>query len=151
MRVTRKDEIIAVLNEALQAELKAVKMYIAHAEAIVDPEIAQGLRTIGEIEEGHARALVIRLKALNGHPAQDEGMEVPSNADPRREPAAVAEMLRSDLDDERWAIKHYAAAIAEFFPDGDDETLVVLEENLVDELRHAHWLKDQLRILVQSA
>ena len=150
MSVTRTDEIVAALNEALQAELKAVKMYLAHAEAIADPEIAQGLHTIGEVEEGHARALVNRIKALNGQPAADAGIEVPSDG-PRREPDAVAETLRSDLDDERWAIKHYAAAIAEFLPDGDDETLAVLEENLVDELRHARWLRDQLRILVQSA
>lgn len=149
MSVTRKDEIIAMLNEALQAELKAVKMYLAHAEAIADPETARGLRTILEVEEGHARALMIRIKALNGQPAVDEGMLVPAHAGPRREPKVVADMLRSDLDDERWAIKHYAAAIAEFLPDSDDETLTVLEENLVDELRHARWLRDQLHILVQ--
>jgi bacterioferritin (cytochrome b1) len=151
MSVTRKEEIIAVLNEALQAEIKAVKMYLAHAEAIADPEIAQGLRNIGEVEEGHARALMVCIKALNGQPALDEGIEVLLRDGPRRDPVAVAEMLRSDLDGERWAINHYAAAIAEFFPDGNDETLAVLEENLVDELRHAHWLRDQLRILVQSA
>ena len=149
MSVTRKDEIIAKLNEALQAELKAVKMYLAHAEAIADPEITKGLRTILEVEEGHARALMVRIKALNGQPAVDEGIEMPSHAGPRREPDVVADMLRSDLDDERWAIKHYAAAIAEFLPHSDDETLTMLEENLIDELRHARWLRDQLHILVQ--
>ena len=61
-----------------------------------------------------------------------------------------SDMLRLDLADEQWAIKHYAALISEFLPGVDDETLTVLEENLKDELRHARWLRDRLGLLVPS-
>ena len=148
MSVTRKDELIAALNAALQAELKAVKMYHAHAGSIADPEIAQGLQTILEVEEGHARALALRIRALERQPTPAEPAAAPARAEPTADPGAIADMLRLDLADEQWAITHYAATIAEFLPDADDETLAVLEENLVDELRHAHWLRDRLRLLV---
>ncbi len=146
----RKDEVFTALNQALQAELKAVKMYSAHAGAIAEPEIAQSLRTIEEVEQGHARALVIRIETLTGRPAAIEFAEKPSIVGPTSDPIAVANMLRLDLSDERWAIKHYAATIADLLPDGDDETLRLLEEHLVDELRHARWLSDRLRLLARS-
>jgi bacterioferritin (cytochrome b1) len=150
MDVMRKEEIIAALNEAWQAELKAVKMYDSHARAIADAEIRQGLRTIQEVEEGHAHALATRIRDLDGKPAAAEFTEAPSYPSPTSDPAVVADMLRLDLADEGWAIKHYAGTIADFFLDADDETLTVLEENLVDELRHARWLRDRLRLLIRS-
>ena len=142
-----QDDIIAALNEALRAELKAVKMYAAHARAVADPRIAQGLRAILEVERTHARALALRIQALGGQPTADESVaELPLTV-PTRDPARVADMLRLDLGDEQWAIKHYAATIADALLYGDDATLAMLEENLIDELRHARWLRDQLRPL----
>jgi bacterioferritin (cytochrome b1) len=148
MSVTRKDELIAALNAALQAELKAVKMYHAHAGSIADPEIVQGLQTILEVEEGHAHALALRIRALERQPTPAEPAAAPARAEPTADPAVIADMLRLDLADEQWAIMYYATTIAEFLPDGDDETLAVLEENLLDELRHARWLRDRLRLLI---
>jgi bacterioferritin (cytochrome b1) len=146
MKTTRG--IIAALKEALRAELKAVTMYDAHARVIADPEIVEGLRTILEVEEGHARLLAARIEALDGEPVVVESSEVPSFAGPTSDLATIADMLGSDLADEQWAIKNYASTIADFLLVGDDETLAVLEENLVDELRHARWLKDRLRLCV---
>jgi bacterioferritin (cytochrome b1) len=148
MDATRKNELVTALSAALQAELKAVKMYHGHAESIADPEIVQGLRTILEVEEGHAHALALRIRALGRQPAPVEPAAAPALAAPTADPGEIADMLRLDLADEQWAITHYAEAIAEFLPDGDDETLGVLEENLIDELRHARWLRDRLRRLV---
>jgi len=140
-----QDDIITALNEALRAELKAVKMYAAHATAVADPQIAQGLRAILEVEETHARALALRIQALGGQPTADESVAEPPLTGPTRDPARVADMLRLDLGDEQWAIQHYAATIADALLHGDDATLAMLEENLIDELRHARWLRDQLR------
>jgi bacterioferritin (cytochrome b1) len=147
MDAIRKSDIIAALNTALQAELEAVKNYSAHARAIADPEVNLGLRNILEVEEGHARALASRIGALGGHATTVESIASPYQDDVAGDLVAVAEMLRSDLADEQWAIKHYAATIADFFPLVDEETLAVLEENLIDELRHARWLRDQVRHL----
>ncbi len=148
MNLSRKDELIAVLTACLQAELKAVKMYSAHAAAIEDAEIVQGLLAILEVEQGHARALVLRIQALGVRPAVAEFIDTPAPIDLTRDPALIADLLRLDLADEGWAINHYGATIAGFLLDVDDETLVVLEENLMDELRHARWLRDRLQALV---
>jgi bacterioferritin (cytochrome b1) len=148
--MTTEREIVAALKEALQAELKAVKMYGSHAEVITDPEIVQGLRTILEVEEHHARLLVRRIEALSGKPAAAEAMEEASVNALSGDPDTVAEMLRADLAEEQWTLKHYAAIIADFVLELDDETLALLDENLADELRHARWLRDRLRLSVQS-
>lgn len=143
MNLSRKDELVAALTAALQAEVKAVKMYTAHAAAIEDAEIVQGLRAILKVEQGHAHALVLRIQALGVRPAVADLTDTPAPFDP----TLIADLLRLDLADEGWAISHYAATIAGFLLDADAETLVVLEENLMDELRHAHWLRDRLQAL----
>ena len=101
-----------------------------------------------EVEEGHAHALALRIRALERQPTPAEPAAAPARAEPTADPAVIADMLRLDLADEQWAITYYATTIAEFLPDGDDETLAVLEENLLDELRHARWLRDRLRLLI---
>jgi bacterioferritin (cytochrome b1) len=63
------------------------------------------------------------------------------------DPEQAAALLHLDLAEERWAIKHYAATIADFVGDADDETLDLLEENLLDEIRHARWLRGQVQRL----
>jgi bacterioferritin (cytochrome b1) len=150
MDAMRKRELVSALKEALRAELKAVKMYDVHATVIADPEIAQGLRTVLEVEKGHAQALVDRIEALGAQPVGVESSEAAPGIASTRDPVAITDMLISDLSKEQWAIKHYAATIADFLPDADGETLTVLEENLVDELRHAHWLRDRLLVLAKS-
>jgi bacterioferritin (cytochrome b1) len=140
-----KRALVAALREALQAELNAVKMYAAHAEAVSDQEIAQGLWTILEVEKEHARLLASRIEALQREPIEVESSVAPPHAGPVADPVAVAELLSSDLADEQWAIKHYASTWADFLLEVDEETLAILEENLVDELRHARWLRDRLQ------
>ena len=138
--------LVAVLNEALTAELKAVRQYGAHAQAITDLELSQGLSAIMQVEQEHAHALVARIEALGGQPAVDA--HTPSPLSPTNEPAAVAEMLRADLTDELVAIKQYATALADMFLSADDQTLDLLQENLGDELRHARWLRDRVQSLI---
>lgn len=137
--------LVAVLKEALQAELKAVKMYAAHAEAIADHEIVQGLQTIAEVEKDHARMLAARIEALQRESVAVEATPVLPVPGPVTDPSGIVDLLTCDLDEERWAIKHYASTLADSVPLGDAETWTILEENLADELRHARWLRDRLR------
>jgi bacterioferritin (cytochrome b1) len=140
-----KRALVAVLKEALQAELKAVKMYAAHAEAIPDQEIAEGLQTILEVEKEHVRQLAARIEALQGEPVVLEPTLALPVVGPVTDPSVIADLVTFDLDEEQWAITHYASALADYVPLDDAATWTMLEENLVDELRHARWLRDRLR------
>jgi bacterioferritin (cytochrome b1) len=139
-----KRALVALLKEALQAELKAVKMYAAHAEALADQEIAQGLLNIVEVEQEHARLLAARIEVLQREPVVVERTFAPPLAGPVTDQTGIAGLLTLDLDEERWAIRHYASTLAGSIPLDDAETWTILEENLVDELRHARWLRDRL-------
>jgi rubrerythrin len=143
----RMGELIAALNQALQAELRAVKMYYEHAALIDDLEVTRGLHAISEVEEGHARALRDCIAALGSQATPVEPVTVPARHEATTDPGQAAALLYRDLAEECWAIKHYAATIANFVGDADDDILDLLEENLLDEMRHARWLRDQIRRL----
>jgi bacterioferritin (cytochrome b1) len=139
--------VIEALNKDLRAELSAVEMYTAHAEAIPQDAIAQGVRAIMAVEQRHARDLGARIKALGGTPAESGGVETVAGraAGATSAQAATVEMLRLELAEEQQAIKDYASQIAEIMD--DEETLDLLEEHLVDEMQHARWLKAQIAAL----
>jgi len=146
-----RDEIIAALNKALTAELGAVEMYSAHAEAIQRPDIAQGVAAILDVERNHARNLVARIRELGGEPVQPGG---PSTVVGRAAGAVsaqgtIADMLRMELSEEQNAIKHYAVVIADIM---DDPTTVdMLEEHILDEMQHAKWMKARILELEKGA
>jgi bacterioferritin (cytochrome b1) len=56
---------------------------------------------------------------------------------------STADMLLLELSEEQQAMIDYVASIAQIMDDYD--TLDLLEEHLVDEMRHARWLKSQIR------
>lgn len=140
-------QIIEALNKNLRAELSAVEMYAAHAEAIRQDAIAQGVRAIMAVEQRHARDLTARIKVLGGVPAEPGGAETVAGRAIGAATAqtTTAEMLRLELAEEQQAIKNYATQIAEIME--DEETLDLLEENLADEMQHARWLKAQVAAL----
>jgi bacterioferritin len=142
-----RTQIIKALNKDLRAELSAVEMYAAHAEAISQDAIAQGVRAIMAVEQRHARDLAARIKALGGTPVEPGGVEtiVGRSIGVASAQASTAEMLRLELAEEQQAIKDYAAQIAEIM--NDEETLDLLEENLADEMQHARWFKAQIAAL----
>jgi len=137
-------EIIAALNGALNAELSAVEMYTAHARAILEPGIAQAVQAIRDVEQGHAQALAARVRALGGEPVAAGGAATVAG----RAAGAVSaqmgtvEMLRLELAEEQKAILDYAKSIAHIMD--DEETMDLLEENLLDEIRHARWMKARI-------
>jgi bacterioferritin (cytochrome b1) len=139
-----REEIIAALNNALNAELGAVEMYTAHARAIQEPGIAQAVQAIRDVEQGHARALADRIRALGGKPVSPGGAATVAGraAGAATAQAGTVEMLRLELAEEHKAILDYTQAIVGIMD--DEKTLDLLEENLLDEMRHARWMKARI-------
>lgn len=137
-------QVIEALNENLRAELSAVEVYGAHAGAIVEDDIAAGVRAIMGVEQRHARDLAARIEELGGTAARPEGPEAIAGrtAGAATAQASTAEMLRLELAEEQQAIKDYAAEIAEIMD--DEQTLDMLQEHLNDEIQHSRWMKAQL-------
>lgn len=142
-----REQVIAALNHNLRAELSAVQVYSAHAEAISEPAIAQGVQAILAVEHRHARDLAARIRALGGTPLEAGGTETVAGRalGAVSALASTAEMLRLELAEEQQAIRDYASHIADIMD--DEETLDLLEEHLADEMQHARWLKAQIRAL----
>ena len=139
-----RQEIIAALNNALNAELGAIEMYTAHARAIQEPGIAQAVQAIRDVERGHARALAERVRALGGEPVLPGGAATVAGraAGAVTAQMGTADMLRLELAEEQKAILDYAEAIANVMD--DEMTLDLLEENLLDEIRHSRWMKARI-------
>jgi bacterioferritin (cytochrome b1) len=142
-----REQIVEALNDNLRAELSAVEMYGAHARAISEDAIAEGVRAIMQVEQRHARDLAERIEALGGSPAEPGGAETVAGrtAGAATAQASTAEMLRLELAEEQQFIKDYAAEIAEIMD--DEETLDMLQEHLNDEIEHSRWMKAQLAAL----
>jgi bacterioferritin (cytochrome b1) len=139
--------LIDVLNRLLEAELNALEYYRIHADAIPEEEIAEGVRAIIPAEHGHALNLTRRIRDLGGEPVQPggkatrEGREIGEKS---RAEGTMA-MLKLELEREQQGIKDYAVSVADILD--DFVTLEMLEEQLLDEMRHAKWLKQKIREL----
>jgi len=146
MKTMNQEQIIEALNHDLIAELSAVEMYGAHAKAIAEDAIVQGVRAILDVEQGHARALTKRIEELGGEPAQPGGdaTVLGRAVGAASAQADTVEMLRLELGEEEQAIKDYSAQVRMIV---DDDTVSLLEKNLRDEKEHARWLRDQINAL----
>ncbi len=140
----KKDEIINSLNNDLKAELSAVEIYGAHAEAIAQDQIAQGVRAILEVERGHAEELTKRIEELGGLPAKpgEEDTRIGKALGRTSGQANTLEMLKFELSEEQQAIKDYSIQIAEIMD--DTSTIEMLKKHLMDEIDHADWLKSKI-------
>jgi len=139
-----KGEIINALNRNLRAELSAVEIYGAHAEAIKEDEIAQGVKAILEVERGHAEKLTKRIEELGGLPAQpgEKDTRIGKSLGMTSSQANTQEMLKFELSEEQQAIKDYSFQIAYIMD--DTTTIEMLKKNLMDEIDHADWLKSKI-------
>lgn len=132
------DEILEGLTKALQAEQQAVADYNAHADACAHLDIQEALETLRDVEREHALRLAVRITALGGSPPSEEAKPQPAGD-------TLADWLSRDLAGEQWAIVEYARLVAGIVDDG--ATAELMTELLMDEIRHARWLKSTLRAL----
>lgn len=132
-------EILDSLNNALLAERQAVVDYDAHAQACdqsgAPHDIQEALETLRDVEHEHALRIVMRITTLGGKPTNQEVKAQPMGD-------TLASWLAQDLQGEQWAIVEYARLIAGIMD--DEETVSLMAELLLDEIRHADWLKTTL-------
>jgi bacterioferritin (cytochrome b1) len=127
-----RGEILAGLHAALLAEQQAIADYGAHARRSQSLDIAEAMEALRDVEQDHARRLTSRIVALGDSPAS---REVP----PQPAGDSLLEQLEHDLCGEQWAIVEYARLVAGILD--DEETAEMMVELLLDEVRHARWLK----------
>jgi len=135
---------IAALNHLLKAEIAAIEYYQIHAESIAEQDIAEGIRAIIPAEKSHAINLAKRIRELGGEPVDPsgDGLRAARKMGEASEKQGTMGMLRMELENEQQAIKDYANPVAEI--SDDIETIEMLEEQLLDEMRHAKWLKQKI-------
>jgi len=139
-----REAVIQALNRLLDAEFMALEYYRVHADALADDDIASAVRAIIPVEDAHAVTLATRISELGGTPmlpgseASEKGRQMAETS--MRE--GTRAMLRLELRGEQEAIKSYAEALADV--EEDMITVDLLEEQLLDEMRHARWLKQTL-------
>jgi bacterioferritin (cytochrome b1) len=136
--------MIDILNHLLEAEWMALEAYRIHAGAIAEKEIADGIKAIIPAESSHALNLSARIRDLGGVPMPSEGPAKQRGREMGEESKkkGTLGMLKQELEQEQNAIKDYATPVAEIVD--DLVTLEMLEEQLLDEMRHAKWLKQRI-------
>lgn len=148
MEAMTQQEIVQTLQKTLHAEITAVEMYSIHAKVIQEAGVAQAISAIRDAEMGHAKALAERIRTLGGEPELSlTGAKIAGRSLAGTQ-ASTLDMLQLELAEEQIAIIEYANAIARI--SDDDTTLDMLEEHLMDEIRHSRWMKTQIRALSKN-
>ena len=132
------DEVLESLGRAVLTERQAVADYAAHSRAHDQPGVREALEALRDVEREHALRLALRMTALGGSPPSQE-------AAPKPVGGSLSASLALDLEAEQQAIVEYARLVAGIVD--DDDTADLIAELLLDEIRHAGWLKSTLRSL----
>lgn len=138
-------DIVAMLNDALTAELTAVNQYFLAAKLCHHwgyTKLAARVREDSIDEMRDAERLIDRILELDGFPNLQRLGTVAA-------PESVPEHLALALETERAAVARYRAGVALASEHGDAGTAVLLEELLGDEEEHLVWLERQHRLLEQ--
>ena len=140
------DDVIALLNGVLTAELTAINQYFIHARMCENwgyERLWKKLRAEAMGEMHHADRLIERILYLEGLPnVQRLGkINVGQN---------VPEQLRLDLDLERAAVTALNSGIEQCRTLGDNGSRDLLEEILKSEEEHIDWIEAQLELIKQA-
>jgi bacterioferritin len=137
------EQVIALLNEVLKAELTAINQYFLHAEMCENWGYHK-LSKIGRkesIEEmQHAEACIERILYLDGTPIMHELF-------PLRIGKNVKEQLENDLALELEAVPRLNRAIDVARQVADNGSKDLFEKILIDEEHHVDFLEAQLHII----
>jgi len=140
------EQIIAMLNDVLTAELTAINQYFIHARMCENWGYQRLWKTIREESIGemkHADRLIERILYLDGVPNLQRLGKVNVGE-------TVPEQLRLDLAVEAAAIKALNAGIELSRTLGDNGTRELLEDILKAEEAHANWIEAQLTLIQQA-
>jgi bacterioferritin len=139
-------QVIALLNDVLTAELTAVNQYFIHARMCENwgyERLWKKIReeSIGEMK--HADRLIERILYLEGVPNLQRLGKVNVGE-------TVPEQLRLDLEVEREAIRMLNAGIETARSLGDNGSRELLEDILEAEESHANWIEAQMTLIAQT-
>jgi bacterioferritin len=135
------EEVVAILNEVLSAELTAVNQYFIHGMMCANWGYAK-LAAHGKHESvdemKHAQEVIERILYLDGRPNMDKYMKINVGA-------SVPQQHEFDLALEAAAIERLNRGIDVCRQQKDNGSRALLERILVEEERHADWLEAQLQ------
>jgi bacterioferritin len=137
------NEIIALLNEQLTAELTAINQYFLHAKMQENwgfTKLAKHTRYESIDEMKHAERLTDRILFLEGLPNYQK-------LNPLRIGQTVPEQLRADLAIEMEAVHRLRPGIELMRSRGDVTSARIFEEILADEEEHVDYLETELSLL----
>jgi bacterioferritin len=139
-------QVIALLNDVLTAELTAINQYFIHARMCENwgyERLWKKIReeSIGEMQ--HADKLIERILYLEGVPNLQRLGKVNVGE-------TVPEQLRLDLEVEREAIRTLNAGIETARSLGDNGSRELLENILEAEESHANWIEAQMSLIAQA-
>lgn len=141
-----REDIIALLNDALATEIVCVLRYRRHyftAKGVASPKIAEEFLVHANEEQAHADLIAERIVQLGGEPDfAPQTLLERSHAD-YDESRDLQAMIRANLVAERVAIEAYSQMIR-LIADKDTTTRRILERVLEDEQEHADELSDWL-------
>ncbi|MGK2900712.1 MAG: ferritin-like domain-containing protein [Burkholderiaceae bacterium] len=141
-----REDIIALLNDALATEIVCVMRYKRHhftAKGMASPKIAEEFLVHAEEETAHGDRLAERIVQLGGEPDFSPATLLARSHADYDESRDLKAMIKANLIAERVAIEAYTQMIA-LIGDKDSTTRRMLEGILSQEQEHAEELSDWL-------
>ncbi|MDQ2708263.1 MAG: bacterioferritin [Actinomycetota bacterium] len=137
------DEVIALLNEQLTAELTAINQYFLHAKMQANwgfTKLAEHTRKESIEEMHHAEKITDRILFLEGLPNYQKLFSL-------RVGQTIREQYDADLAVEHEAVDRLRPSITMCREKGDITTANLLEEILADEEDHIDYLETNLELM----
>ena len=137
------DEVIALLNEQLTAELTAINQYFLHAKMQANwgfTKLAEHTRAESIEEMQHAEKITNRILFLEGLPNYQRLFSL-------RVGQTVPEQFTCDLAVELEVVERLRPGIAMCREKGDITTANLFEEILHDEEEHIDYLETNLELI----
>jgi bacterioferritin len=137
------EEVIAVLQDVLCAELTAINQYFIHARMCENwgyKKLAAYIRKESIEEMHHAQEIIDRILYFDGAPNMQKYMRINVGK-------TVPEQFQFDLEVEYQAVPRLNRGIEIAREKGDNGTRALLEHILREEEEHVDWLEAQLGII----
>jgi bacterioferritin len=137
------EQVLALLNEVLKAELTAINQYFLHAEMCENwgyKKLSSVTRKESIEEMRHAESLMERILYLDGTPTMNELF-------PLRIGNSVKDQLQNDLQLEYEAVARLNRGVKTCEAAGDNGSRELVVKILTDEEHHVDYLEAQLHII----
>jgi bacterioferritin len=134
---TNNDNLIKLLNEALQMEYVDIFLYPREASEAKSSEIAERFEHFGRMEVRHADSLAMQIINLGGVPKWDFL--------PIQSKKSLDEILLDHIDRERKAVHLYTNIIDVASENSEMQIELVLRGIKADEELHLNFVKELLK------